>query len=580
MKWLNHNTARRFFLACLVNIVLFDVRANAVSTWMHKSDMPTKRYQHSTNVVGGKIYVIGGWNTIGEWDPSWIALTRVDQYDPVTDTWTRKADMPTRRGYTSTCVVNDKIYVMGGDCGSEPIPTVEVYDPATDTWTEQTELPTKRWWFSTAVLDGIIYVIGGNINWEHLRTVETYDPVSDTWTAKFDMPTARSASSSCAVDGKIYVIGGGAPGKSAVEVYDPATDTWTRKADMPTARYLLDAVVVDGKIYAIGGWWFSKGGPIYSTVEIYDPATDTWTNGVDIPVTTAGFSTSVVNGGMYVMGGATATHDNNHWILTSAVYANQMVPSVPIVDFNGDGIVDAADMCIMVEHWGEDYSLCDIGPTLWGDSVVDIEDLKVLAEHLFREIDDPTLLAHWALDETEGATAVDCISGNMGFVMGYPAWRPEGGVIGGAIELDGVDDCVVTGRKLNTAEGPFSTLAWVKGGAPGQVVISQAVTSNLLTIDASDGTLMTEFNDSDGLVGPIISDAIVTDGDWHRIGLVWDGISRKLYVDSVVVAQDIPASLEGHDCGLYIGVGKGYSAGTFFSGLIDDVRIYNRTVKP
>ena len=58
----------------------------------------------------------------------------------------------------------------------------------------------------------------------------------------------------------------------------------------------------------------------------------------------------------------------------------------PIVDFNGDRIVDAEDMCIMVDHWGEDYPLCDIGPTPWGDGVVDVEDLIVLAEHLFEQL--------------------------------------------------------------------------------------------------------------------------------------------------------------------------------------------------
>jgi len=60
------------------------------------------------------------------------------------------------------------------------------------------------------------------------------------------------------------------------------------------------------------------------------------------------------------------------------------VPIIPIVDLNGDGIVDAADMCIVVDHWGENYSLCDVGPTPWGDGVVDVEDLIVLAEHLFK----------------------------------------------------------------------------------------------------------------------------------------------------------------------------------------------------
>ena len=46
-------------------------------------------------------------------------------------------------------------------------------------------------------------------------------------------------------------------------------------------------------------------------------------------------------------------------------------PIIPIVDLNGDGIINAADKCIIVDHWGEDYSLYDIGPMLWGDGIID-----------------------------------------------------------------------------------------------------------------------------------------------------------------------------------------------------------------
>ena len=60
-------------------------------------------------------------------------------------------------------------------------------------------------------------------------------------------------------------------------------------------------------------------------------------------------------------------------------------PIITIVDFNGDGIVDAADICIMVDYWGTDESLCDIGPMPWGDGIVDVQDLIILAEHLFEE---------------------------------------------------------------------------------------------------------------------------------------------------------------------------------------------------
>jgi len=57
----------------------------------------------------------------------------------------------------------------------------------------------------------------------------------------------------------------------------------------------------------------------------------------------------------------------------------------PIVDFNGAGMVDAADVCIIVVNWGTDESLCDIGPTPFGDGIVDVQDLIVIAGHLFEE---------------------------------------------------------------------------------------------------------------------------------------------------------------------------------------------------
>ena len=57
----------------------------------------------------------------------------------------------------------------------------------------------------------------------------------------------------------------------------------------------------------------------------------------------------------------------------------------PIVDLNSDGIVDSADICIIIDHWGTDQPLCDVGPMPWGDGIVDVQDLIVLAEHLFEE---------------------------------------------------------------------------------------------------------------------------------------------------------------------------------------------------
>jgi hypothetical protein len=255
------------------------------------------------------------------------------------------------------------------------------------------------------------------------------------------------------------------------------------------------------------------------------------------------------------------------------------MPIVPIVDFNADRIIDADDMCIMVDHWGEDYFSCDIGPMPWGDGIVDVQDLIVLSEHLFEEVGDQKLVAHWTFDETEGMYAADGVGNNDAVVLGGVEWQPTGGQIDGALKLDGISGYAIAGTVLNPADGPFSIFAWFKDCAPGQVIVSQQNVSNWLAID-SDGNLMTELKSSDQVAEPLVSETVITDGQWHRVGLAWDGTQRTLCVDGTMVAEDTQPGLESSQMGLYIGVDKYFTPGTFFSGLIDDIRIYNRVVSP
>jgi len=254
-------------------------------------------------------------------------------------------------------------------------------------------------------------------------------------------------------------------------------------------------------------------------------------------------------------------------------------PIVPLVDFTGDGKVDGADICTMVDCWGTDDSACDIGPMPWGDGIVDVQDLRVLAEYIGEPVGDPTLVAHWAFDETEGVIAAESIGGNDAMIiMGAPLWHPEGGAVDGALELNGTTFLMI-GSAPDLTGGPFSVLAWVKGGAPGQGIITQQGGIDWLKADIADGTLMTELLGG-RLGGQLRGETVITDGDWHRIAIASDASTCTLYVDDVPVAQttqDGPPSTTGK---LLIGCGKTMAPNTFFTGLIDDVRIYNRAVKP
>lgn len=203
-------------------------------------------------------------------------------------------------------------------------------------------------------------------------------------------------------------------------------------------------------------------------------------------------------------------------------------------------------------------------------------------------IENPSLVAHWTLDETEGEIAYDSAGVHDASFIGEPIWQPESGKVGGALAFDGIDDYIKTDFVLSPSGGAFSACTWIKGGSPGQVIISQVdgfgwTGETWLGMDALNGNLMTGLTPPPlgrFIPEPLESQSVVTDGQWHHVGFVWDGAYRSLYVDGTEVATDTNAlaSLKYSNGGLHIGTSKKRDAETFFSGLIDDVRIYNNVL--
>jgi len=300
-----------------------------------------------------------------------------------------------------------------------------------------------------------------------------------------------------------------------------------------------------------------------------------------MPTPRGALSTTALNDKIYVIGG-TVTLFND--VLSTV---EEYIPNLLIVDFNGDGIVDIEDLLRLIESWSLDDPLCDIAPRPSGDGVVDALDLELLMSYWGQPVEDPTLIANWALDEADGAIAYDSAGFNDASLIGDPVWWPSEGKRGGALELDGIDDYVKTDFVLSPSDGVFSVFAWINGGAPGQEIISQVdgfgwTGETWLGIDVLNGNLMTGLVPPPAgrfLPEPLESQSVVIDGKWHHVGVVWDGAYRSLYVDGTEVARDTQPQTEAHlkysNGGLHIGTNKKRDAGTFFSGLIDDVRIYN-----
>lgn len=247
----------------LSTVEVYDTKNNS---WQRLADMPTPRLYAGAAVVDGKIYVVGGYSVI---DRHMKILKVVEVYDPQTDTCKRKQDMSVPRRQFGIGVVAGKIYAIGGENFFEfekpqRLDHVEVYDTVSDTWAKRADLPSRRDEVKVAVVRDTIYVIGG-LGWPPvglgaaLATIEAYHPKTNRWREKSEMPNLKTDFSTVVVDDKIYLIGGYGIALErfdgylkTVEVYDPETERWNESLPMPTKNSPFDAAAVNGKIYILG----------------------------------------------------------------------------------------------------------------------------------------------------------------------------------------------------------------------------------------------------------------------------------------------------------------------------------------
>jgi len=204
-------------------LYVFDPVSNK---WTQGKPMPTARSALTAAFIDGILYAIGGQDFTG------VPVNTSEAYDPKTDTWTSKAPMPTPRHHLTSAVVDGKLYVIGGRTGYSNssshyvnLNTNEMYDPVSDSWTSKAPMPSNRSGLAaTASADGNIYVFGG----EDATSVmtfdnnEKYDPKTDKWTSEAPMPTARHGLAAVFdnMSKRIYVIGGGIEAGNSVSNYN------------------------------------------------------------------------------------------------------------------------------------------------------------------------------------------------------------------------------------------------------------------------------------------------------------------------------------------------------------------------
>jgi len=198
------------------------------------------------------------------------------------------------------------------------------------------------------------------------------------------------------------------------------------------------------------------------------------------------------------------------------------------------------------------------------------------------------LVAHWRFDEREGRVAGD-FSGNAldGVLQGDATW--EVGRVGGGLLFDGDGDYVECGDSaLFDIRDEITVAAWIKvSGFSGfcQTVIAKGPQS--WRLQRFWRTHLIEFscegvNAETNSFGCVVGNTRVDDGQWHHVAGTYDGSRLSLYIDGRLdnfeFAFGGKIALNDRDVRIGDTTDQLYKGARYWSGLIDDVRIYNQAL--
>jgi tetratricopeptide (TPR) repeat protein len=188
------------------------------------------------------------------------------------------------------------------------------------------------------------------------------------------------------------------------------------------------------------------------------------------------------------------------------------------------------------------------------------------------------LVGWWKLDESQGDHAADSSgNNNTGTLVGGPKWLPSGGKIGGALELDGVNDFVNTD---NTTDFSNWTIAvWVKSPAAPSNEVPSGPISREKNYQINWNHIVDEFRGAAGICinGNWYSASFgaLQPNTWYRLVATYDGENLKAYKDGVLITDNAdPSGKADHETET-LKFGRHARDENFFAGTIDDIRIYN-----
>jgi N-acetylneuraminic acid mutarotase len=166
----------------------------------HLQPLPEGRFRHDAVSLDDRLYVVGG--------RTFQPTVRSYAYDPETGRSTLIAGLPTVQNGGAAVALRGRVWVVGGASAfGVAVSTVQAYDPISNTWQVMAPMASPRR-DPVAVVIGDEIVVAGGDDGEALQTVEIFNPATGAWRPAPSMPEARTGAVGVAWQGRLYLAGG------------------------------------------------------------------------------------------------------------------------------------------------------------------------------------------------------------------------------------------------------------------------------------------------------------------------------------------------------------------------------------
>ncbi|KAG8003112.1 Kelch-like protein 26 [Nibea albiflora] len=175
-------------LDCIQDVLGAAVFLQMVPVWTYVEPLKRRIWGHAGTPCGEKLYISGGYGV------SLDDKKTLHCYDPASDQWDFRAPMNEPRVLHAMISNRDRVYALGGRMDHVDrcfdVLAVEYYIPENDQWTTVSPMRAGQSEAGCCLLDRKIYIVGG-YNW-HLNNVtsivQVYNTETDEWERDLHFP--------------------------------------------------------------------------------------------------------------------------------------------------------------------------------------------------------------------------------------------------------------------------------------------------------------------------------------------------------------------------------------------------------